>query len=71
MFFVAELTNFGSSRRTPFNQTFLFLLALMAPSLQKASWRRIDTVPSDDDVRVGGVSSGAGIQPFVVGAREG
>jgi hypothetical protein len=38
----------------------------MAPSPQKASWRRIDTTPSPGDVGVGDVGSGAGIQPFQV-----
>lgn len=43
----------------------------MAPSPQKASWRRVDTTPSDDDddVGVGGVSSGTRIRPSA-GAGE-
>ena len=37
----------------------------MAPSLQKASWRRIDTTLSpSDDVGGGGVSSGTRIRSF-------
>lgn len=49
----------------PFIKPFLFPSALMAPSPQKASWRRIDTdlIPSGD-VRASGESSGAVIKHF-------
>ena len=44
----------------PFIKPFSFPSALMAPSPQKASWRRIDTAHiSSSDVEVGGNSSGA------------
>ena len=41
----------------------------MAPSPQKASWRRVDTAPAPSDNVGVGISSGAGIQPFS-GARD-